>query len=184
MFTASVMYRRAHRRRSAFTLVEILVVVVILGIAAAVILPQVGNRDDVRTASAARMMMADLAYAQSRAVSTQRRQYVRFDLANNAYEVLDQFTPSEQLITHPVNKSPFRVLLGSGRKDDLKDVVLDQVSFDTRLVIAFDEMGTPYSYDPATQASTAMVAGSVRLKSHAYTMTITVEPYSGELKVN
>lgn len=171
-------------RQFAFTLVEILVVVVILGIVATIILPQIGNRDDLRAASMARAVMADLAYAQGRAVTLQQPQYVRFDTVNNKYDVLSQITPTPQIITHPVNKTPFTVLLGSGRKDNLKDVVLDAVSFDTRTVLMFDELGTPRSYNLATNTSAAMVAGSVRLKSHNYTMTITVEPYSGELKVN
>jgi hypothetical protein len=128
--------------------------------------------------------MADLAYVQGRAVSTQKRQFVRFDLVNNRYEVLEQMTPSETIITHPVNKTPFTVQLGSTRKDDLKDVVLDAVAFDTKTVLMYDELGTPHAYDATTHTSAAMASGSVRLKAHDYTMTITIEPYSGELKIN
>lgn len=175
---------RPRVRRLAFTLVEILAVVVILGIAAAIILPQMGNRDDLRCASMARALMADLVYAQSRAVSTQRRHYVRFDVANNRYEVLDQLTPSERLVTHPVDKTPFQVSIGPARGDELAEVVFASVSFDTHPVLVFDELGTPHAYDPDAQSSSAMVAGSINLQSNAYTMTITVEPYSGELKVN
>jgi prepilin-type N-terminal cleavage/methylation domain-containing protein len=175
---------RLHRRISAFTLVEILVVVVILGISAAIIIPQIGNRDDLRAASMARQIMADVAYAQSRAVSLQKPQYVWFDATNNQYQVLDQVSPSQNVITHPVNKTPFTIALGSGRHDDLKDVVLDQVSFDGRPVLYFDDLGTPHSYDPVTLSSSTMAAGSVRLRSHTYTLTITIQPYSGELKVN
>jgi prepilin-type N-terminal cleavage/methylation domain-containing protein len=170
--------------RTAFTLVEILVVVVILGICAAIIVPQIGHRDDLATVSMARTIVADLSYAQSLAVSTQRRHFVRFDLTNNRYDLLDQMTPSEQIITQPVNLTQFRVQLGSARKDNLKDVMLDDVTFDTQTVLMFDELGTPHAYNPTSNTSTALVAGSIRLKSHAYTLTITVEPYSGELRVN
>jgi hypothetical protein len=159
-------------------------VVVILGISAALIVPQIGSRDDLRAASMARVVMADLAYAQNRAVASQRRQFVRFDAANNTYEILDQLTPTAQIITHPVDQAPFVVPLGEGRRDNLKGVVLDNVSFDTEPVLMFDELGAPHAYCPDAHTSTSLVSGSVRLKSGDYTLTITVEPYSGELKVN
>jgi prepilin-type N-terminal cleavage/methylation domain-containing protein len=175
---------RPRTARRAFTLAEILVVVVVLGIAAALILPKIGNRDDLRATSMAREIMADLAYAQSRAVSTQTPTYVRFDMVNDRYDLLEQIAPSDVFMTHPVNLDNFRVPLGSGRTDDLKDVVLDQVTFDTHTVLMYDEMGAPHSYDPTSQTSAPLAAGSVRIKSHSYTLTITIQPFSGELKVN
>lgn len=175
---------RLRASRLAFTLVEILAVVVILGIAAAIILPQLGNRDDLRCASMARALMSDLVYAQSRAVSTQTRHYVRFDVENNRYEILDRLLPTERFVTHPIDKEPFKVALGPARGDELAGIVFDAVSFDTHPVLMFDELGTPHAYDPDTLSSSAMVAGSIGIKGDQFSMTITVEPYSGELKVN
>lgn len=172
----------APRLCRAFTLVEILMVIVIMGIAAAIILPQVGSRDDVRTAAAARALMADLAYAQSRAVSLQKTQYVKFEVVNNLYQVLDQLSPA-QVITHPVDRSPFMISVGDAANGELSSVILASASFDSKTVLGFDEMGVPLGVDAATGAATALSGGSITLQSDDFTMTITIEPYSGELKV-
>lgn len=176
--------KRSRSSKPGFTLVEILCVVVILGICAAVVVPSIHNRYDLQTASMSRVLMADLAYAQGQAVILQKKQYVKFDTASNCYELLDQTTPSENVIMHPVNRSAYHVSLGSGRKDELKSVGLDQVSFDGKSVLMFDDLGVPYAYDLTTDTATPLSAGSVRLKCHDYTLTVTVEPYTGELKVN
>lgn len=54
---------RAPGQRRAFTLIEILVVVVIIGIGAAVIVPNLGTRNDLMAQAATRVLMADLIYA-------------------------------------------------------------------------------------------------------------------------
>ena len=46
--------RKTRQVCAGFTLVEILVVVIILGIASAVIVPQIGNSNDLKAAAAAR----------------------------------------------------------------------------------------------------------------------------------
>ena len=49
-----VMLRNIHQVRRGFTLAEILVVVVILGLVSAVVVPQIGSRSDLRCAAGAR----------------------------------------------------------------------------------------------------------------------------------
>src|SRR5687767_4923700 len=99
----------------AFTLVEILVVVLIIGIAAAVIVPIMGSRDDLKVKSAARLLMADLIYAQNRAISTQQRHYVIFnDTAPQNYRLATSVTPIVN-IEHPVtHDSQYAVTFGPG----------------------------------------------------------------------
>ena len=183
MITATRRGARSGLRRG-FTLVEILAVLVILGVASAMIIPQIGSRDDLKTASMARVVMADLLYAQNRAVSLQQVHYVRFDTVAGRYEVLESMSP-ETLITHPVNKTAFTVLLAPDRTDDLEGVALGDVDFGDQPILAFDELGTPYAYDESTGTRTPLLAaGTVALTCGEHTLTITVEPYSGEVKVN
>src|SRR5437879_4700725 len=96
--------RKLHR---AFTLIEILTVVIILGICGAVLVPQLGSRDDLRVASASRQVMADLMYAQNRAISTQLKHYVEFN--GNTYTLYsrpDDLSPMTA-IQHPVTRDSY-----------------------------------------------------------------------------
>src|SRR5688572_14008047 len=90
--------------RLAFTLIEILGVVVILGIISAVILPQLGSRDDQKVSAASRVLMADLTYVQNRAITKQKTHYVLFDATNNFYRVLESMSPVT-MIKNPVDGS-------------------------------------------------------------------------------
>ena len=180
---------RQHRTASpgrAFTLIEILVVVVILGIAAAIVVPAIGSRSDLKATSAARMIMADLIYAQNRSISQQKKHYVRFDKTAQTYEVLEPVgTPAVlTLINHPVDASKFVVKLGSGGAKPIRDVMIDDATFDNKTILAFDELGTPLVYDAATNSDTPMNAGKIVLACGTLKLTIIVEPFSGELRLS
>lgn len=170
--------------RGGFTLIEILVVIVILGIAAAIVVPAIGTRSDLKATSAARMLMADLIYAQNRSIAEQKTHYVRFSKDTESYEVLEDIGP-DQVIVHPVELGPFIVVLGpNSPSGEIRTVMIDEVDFDGKTILAFDELGTPYAYDAGTDAKSAMTTGFVRLKCADVNMTIAVEPFSGELRIS
>ena len=73
----------------AFTLVEILIVVVIMGIAGALVVPQLSNAGQMTIQAAARMAIADVLYAQGEAVARQSVYKVVFDVDGNSYQLTD-----------------------------------------------------------------------------------------------
>jgi prepilin-type N-terminal cleavage/methylation domain-containing protein len=172
-----------------FTLVEILVVVVIIGIAAAVIVPQMGSRGDLKAAAAARMIMADLVYAQNKSISTQTRHYVKFDTTAGAqkYEILTGAPPASP-VQHPITKAPtYVVSLGPSGAPGMADVSLGDVDIEGSLTIGFDELGVPHFWDTATNkavATTQTGGSTIQVRCGTFTLTVTVEPYTGEIKVD
>jgi prepilin-type N-terminal cleavage/methylation domain-containing protein len=168
--------RNASRR--GFTLIEILCVVVIIGIGSAIIVPQIGSRDDLRCVAAARQLMGDLLYAQSRSIALGKMQYVQFDTAGGTYKVLDAVSPNN-VITNPVSQQAYTVTVGTGA---LAKVSITTASFDGNPTIGFDTMGVPYSWTSAA-GPVAMSAGSVVFTSGTNKKTVSISPYSGQIKV-
>ncbi|NJL31937.1 MAG: prepilin-type N-terminal cleavage/methylation domain-containing protein [Phycisphaerales bacterium] len=80
--------RRVGSRR-AFTLVEVLVVVIIIGIAAAVVVPAMIRPGSLHVQAATRIVIADLLYAQNDAIAQQKPRRAVFDTANNRYRLTD-----------------------------------------------------------------------------------------------
>lgn len=171
------MKRRSSNIRSAFTLIEILMVLVILGIASAMIVPQIGTRDDLKAAAAARIVMADLIYAQNRSIATQEMHCVAFDLDDEKYGVVTAASPTA-FITHPVSKDPFEVEFAT--TSGLEDITIDTADFDDATSIGFDELGTPYAVTSGGIVALA-ASGSIVVTSGEYSITIAIEPFTGEI---
>jgi len=169
--------------RRGFTFPEVLAVVCILGIASALILPQVTDRDDLSTSSAARVVMADLLYAQNRAISTQSMQYVSFNVPAQQYGLYSSMSPSTAL-QHPVNLNNYVMTFGAnGINNVSSDVTLTSANFNGQSVLAFDETGVPYSYSGG-MATALTGTGTVVLTCGTYSLTVSVSQDTGEISVN
>jgi prepilin-type N-terminal cleavage/methylation domain-containing protein len=176
-----------HRYRRGLTLIEILTVVVIIGIAGAIIVPQIGSRDDLRTAAAARLVMADLIYAQNLSITQQKNQYVMFDLtsASHNYSVVN--SAGMTVVTHPVTRTPYTVTFGTGGTAGLENAQLVSASFTgqggaTSSTLGFDELGTPLVY--ASGSTQVMTTGSILVQTGDQKLKIDIEPFTGLISVN
>ena len=171
------------RYRSAFTLVEVMTVMVILGVAAACIVPQIGTRDDLN-AAAARAVTADLLYAHNRAISTQKMHFVEF--SGNGYTILarDSDTSPLYTITNPTTENSYIVTFGSS-SPTFPDVNIASVSFDNSpsMTIQFDSLGAPWVYNLQRGTSTPLVNNgliTLATPSAGLTATVLIDPATGE----
>ena len=64
--------------RRAFTLVELLIAVTVMGIAGALVIPSMSQVGALRGQTAVRTIVADITYAQSEALAHQRRYVIVF----------------------------------------------------------------------------------------------------------
>jgi prepilin-type N-terminal cleavage/methylation domain-containing protein len=191
---AATRLRTRGASRGGFTLVEILAVIVILGIASAIVIPQIGTRDDMRVKAAARTLIADLIYAQNLAISTGQVVYVRFDVAGNSYSVLTNPLSSKAKkgdpVQHPITQTDYVTAFGSSHRGweqvKIKSAVMNgvDVNFRPEFTVGFDEIGSPHVWCYDIDQRNDLNDGTIILQAGTFTNTITISPATGEILVN
>jgi len=159
-----------HQKKSrcspgGFTLLELIVVMMILAIAAAVIVPQAVGTSGLKAQSAARVIMADLEYAQSQAIVTQQTVEVDFSVTGNSYAVTNTSGP----LIHPITKKQYIVDFDS--QQGFQGVRIDSADFGGGSKVGFDSLGAPDA------------DGSVTVSAGAHAYRIKVAPVTGRVSV-
>lgn len=177
----------ARRERRGFTFVEVLAVIVILAGLWVLVLPAMGMRDDLRLSSAARSVIADILYAQNRAISTQATQFVSFTVAgggaNGGYAIYDA-QPFGVAITNPVTQKPYTAMFGAGTVSQFDSISLSATNLAgnaTNTVLAFNEMGQPMACTPSGTPVALTAAGTITLGSGTQTIVLSIEPDTGNI---
>jgi prepilin-type N-terminal cleavage/methylation domain-containing protein len=181
MRVSSLINRQTKTR--GYTLVEILIVVIILGIASSLIIPSMGSAQVLRVQASMRAVVADITFAQSDALAYQERRAVYFDIPNNRYAVI-QVTGA---VLDPVNDILFDTTRHSGRMEvDLNEprfggATIVSADFDGDSALIFDELGGPVQ-TPTGDAPG--LGGTIRIEGADGTAwEITVEAYTGRVSV-
>jgi type II secretion system protein H len=139
-----------------FTLWELMVVVAVAGIMAAVVVPVMMDSTDIQAVTAARRIATDLQYAQNEAISSQTDVTLTFDAWNESY----QLSNASGLLIHPMTKKDFTIDFEAESGFDQVDIV--SASFGGSASVTFDPIGAPSSGGTVTiQAGPHLVELSV-----------------------
>jgi type IV fimbrial biogenesis protein FimT len=163
-------------RNRGFTLVELLIVVAIISIAALTAIPMMSSAASMQIRSAANMLAADLEYAKSLAISRAQNFSVVFDAASDTYRIEDQ---DGNVLPHPVKKG-FDYIIDFQNDGRLDKVDIISVDFDSTSQVTFDYLGSPYN---GSNSNNALNSGVVNLQAGGITTTVTVEPVTGFVSI-
>jgi Tfp pilus assembly protein FimT len=161
-------------REPAYTLAEMVVVVLVLAIAAAIVIGSIGTTKDAQAISAARVLASDVELARNLAVTTQAPHTVLFSSDRQSYKVVANYTGGgyalATAVEHPVRGNErFEVRLAS--LNGMGSAVVETVNFGGQTYVTFDAEGDPSN------------GGSVTLRSGRTGMVISVEALTGAVSV-
>ncbi len=155
----------------AFTLVEVLVVVAIIGLAGAMVVPAILNPSDFSGQAATRMIVADILIAQNEAIASQSNRQVIFNTLLNSYRLADE--NGNTLVTAWKTNNAYAVNLSTDSNNSFNGVTIQNVNFGGTdpLILEFDPLGSPIN------------GGSLNVVAPRVNLLVTVAPFTGRVTI-
>lgn len=175
---------RARRElRGGYTLIEVLIVVVVLGIAGAMVVPTMGNTGIVRVQAGVRQIVSDITFIQSDAVAFQERRAMVVDPTTNSYTLVQ--VPGTTIDT--TTNALFDPTKPNGRYVvNLSDPIFGGATITAcdfgagSRTLIFDALGGPL----ATAGGNAPgQGGTITVQGAGATFVISVEAFTGRVTV-
>ena len=164
------------RLTKGYTLIEVLVTVTIMGLAAAIIVPNMLQAGTLGVQAGARIIISDLLFAQNEAMAQQSTRRIVFDPDNNSYRVekydsastawVLEFNPSKGAGNNQQNYE-----VDFEKDSRFKGIQIVSAEFNGDSTIEFDDLGNPSS------------GGTIELRFDEHRYEIKVAPFTGRVTV-
>ena len=184
--------RFGHRRTvtCAYTLIELLIVIAVLGIAGALLIPHLAYKDSLASQAAVRLLISDLSFAQSDALANQEFRRVYFYPDGTGYCIF-RITEAEFDLPFDPNTAdyiddPLHVVGDSGgyivdftTKNRFDNVSINLVSIDGgNVYVTYDALG-----GTVMTGNAPGTGGQLRVRAADNIYQIDIAPFVGKLTV-
>ena len=185
--------RLSHRRTvtCAYTMLELLIVIAVLGIAGALLIPHLAYKDSLASQAAVRLLIADLSFAQSDALANQEFRRVYFYPDGRGYCIVRVTEATFDLLFDPATADyiddPLGVVGETGRyivdfttKNRFDNVLIDAVSIDGgNSYVTYDALGGTVMTGGAAPGT----GGPIYVKAADNLYRVDIAPFVGKLTV-
>ncbi len=172
----------SHCVRRAYTLIELLMVVAVLGLAGALLVPQLGQPDELTIQGAVRQLISDISFAQSDALSHQDRRRVYFFDDGRGYVLLrSPYDVDTDYIFDPLGRpgASGAYVIDFSADDRFEGLTIESVELDgDERFLTFDELGGTIAPD-----GTPGTGGFIILKSQTQQYRINIAAFTGKMSV-
>lgn len=177
----------------SYTLIELIMVMAVLALAAALLIPHMVGIDSMTVQAAVRLLIADLSFAQSDALANQEFRRVVFYADGTGYCILivdsfDEVTPADlddpgvNYVYDPLGNMGRYIIdyTVDGRFDGvvITEATIDGTTLLSRPQITYDQLAGTVRTD-----GTPGIGGSIVLTFKDSSYRITVSPFTGKLTV-
>ncbi len=167
-------HTRCSSRFRGYTLVEVLLVVAILGIVSAAVVPSMLSAGTMGVQAAARIIVADLLYAQNEAVAQQAQRGIVFDVSSNSYRLIDadgKTLSADWLSGKASNDDKGNYIVDFTKDARFQGVTIVSAAFDEGQTVTYDALGSPST------------GGSIELRYGSAAYRIAVSSFTGRVTV-
>jgi prepilin-type N-terminal cleavage/methylation domain-containing protein len=175
-------------RRSGYTLIELILVVGILGLSAALLIPNLVNRDSLVTQMAVRRLIGDITFAQSDALAHQELRRVHFYADGRGYCIVRIDSPGETFdpntadyVIDPISRSGDGLYIIDFTQDErFEGISIVQTDIDTEggPDLYFDMLG-----GTITNSGDIGQGGDIVIGTDDESFLVSIAPFTGKLTV-